>query len=171
MITSIILYYIYKNRTKGSPRATQVLTRVARITFESQLPPTVAACALSLTYLANENSFLVVPILVVKLKSYGISFLHTLNSREAWKQPEPITANQTCKLNTQPTQWATGTVSSSGPPTGPIQQDFTVEISVVSVVTEEDDDVNSSEAAGREKKSDKPRPGSALKIVGCSCCP
>ncbi|KAG8743329.1 hypothetical protein FRC10_012208 [Ceratobasidium sp. 414] len=140
IITSIILYYIYKNRKKGSLQTTQILGRVARITFESQLPPTIAACTLSLIYLVNRDGFLIVPILVVKLKSYGISFLHTLNSREAWKQPEPVIANQTCKLDTQ---WATNATFSNAPSPDPYTpQEFAVQVSVVRVVTEEGDDLD-----------------------------
>ncbi|KAG8700217.1 hypothetical protein FRC08_004835, partial [Ceratobasidium sp. 394] len=167
IITSIILYYVYKNRKQGSAQTTQVLDRIARVTFESQLPPTIAACVLSITYLANENSFLVVPILVVKLKSYGISFLHTLNSsREAWKQPEYVTTNQTCKqFDTRPTQWATNTSSGNAPTTDPFaQQEFAVQVSVVRVVTEEGDDLD---VVTGEKK-----PGHGLsRRIGCSCCP
>ncbi|KAG8717382.1 hypothetical protein FRC08_007579 [Ceratobasidium sp. 394] len=164
IITSIILYYIYKNRKYGSAQTTQVLGRIARVTFESQLPPTIATCVLSITYLANKNSFLVVPILVIKLKLYGISFLHTLNSREAWKQPESATTNQTCKFDTRPTQWVTNTTRSNGPTTDTFtQQEFAVQVSVVRVVTEEGDDLD---VVADEK------PGSGLsRRIECSCCP
>ncbi|KAG8679055.1 hypothetical protein FRC08_017257, partial [Ceratobasidium sp. 394] len=53
IITSIILYHIYKNRKHESAEATQVLDRIARVTFESQLPSTIAACILSVSYLAD----------------------------------------------------------------------------------------------------------------------
>jgi hypothetical protein len=35
----------------------QVFARFARVTFDSQLPPTIAAAALPLTYLANVRQF------------------------------------------------------------------------------------------------------------------
>ncbi|KAG8715324.1 hypothetical protein FRC08_010713 [Ceratobasidium sp. 394] len=161
IITSIILCYLYKNRKRGSSQTTQVLDRIARVTFESQLPPTIAACILAITYLTNGNSFLIMPILVVKLKSYGISFLHTLNSREAWKQPEYVTTNQTGKFDTQPTQWATNTTPSNTPTTdASTPQEFAVQVSVVRAVTEEGDD---SDVVTGEK------PGLSRRIgyIGC----
>ncbi|KAG9077953.1 hypothetical protein FS749_010123, partial [Ceratobasidium sp. UAMH 11750] len=160
----IILCYIYKNRRRGSAQTTQVLDRIARVTFESQLPPTIAACILSITYLTNDNSFLIMPILVVKLKSYGISFLHTLNSRQGWKQPESATTNQTGKFDTQLTQWATNTTPGNTPTTDPsTPQEFAVQVPVVRAVTEEGDD---SDVVAGEK------PGSGLsRRIGYIGCP
>lgn len=138
MITSIILYYIFSNRKQGSRQTTRILTRIARITFESQLPPTVSIITLLFVYIfTQEKRFFFVPILVVKLKSYGISFLHTLNSRDGLKKPS-LATTLSYKADTTPTVWATGTRAVHIPSGSFTARDAEVSISVVSVVTSEE---------------------------------
>ncbi|CAE6448511.1 unnamed protein product [Rhizoctonia solani] len=79
-ITGIILFFLLSNRSGCSSRLARVIDGAIRITFESQLPPTISAITVSLVYLFNEDGFIYIPILVIKLKLYAISFLHTLNS-------------------------------------------------------------------------------------------
>ncbi|KAB5595879.1 putative effector protein [Ceratobasidium theobromae] len=137
LITGIILFFLLSNRNACSKRAAHVIDKVVRLTFESQLPPTVAAIVLSLTYLANEKSFIIVPILVIKLKSYGISFLHTLNSRQEWNGPEPGPRTASCieKADTCPTVWNRGTRATQILPVSFPTQGTEVSASVVSFVT------------------------------------
>ncbi|KAH7337006.1 hypothetical protein B0J17DRAFT_450759 [Rhizoctonia solani] len=99
-ITGIILYFLLSNRSDYSSRINRVIDRTIRITFESQLPPTLSAITVSLVYLFNEDGFIYIPILVIKLKLYAISFLHTLNSRPdrssrtlEMTQPRKVRAN------------------------------------------------------------------------------
>ncbi|CAE7115591.1 unnamed protein product [Rhizoctonia solani] len=80
-ITGIIIFFLLSNRSSCSSRLTRIIDRTIRMTFESQLPPTVSAITVSLVYLFNEDGFIYIPILVIKLKLYAICFLHTLNSR------------------------------------------------------------------------------------------
>ncbi|KAJ1307985.1 hypothetical protein OPQ81_002059 [Rhizoctonia solani] len=108
-ITGIILFFLLSNRSGCTSRLTRVIDRTIRITFESQLPPTVSAITVSLVYLFNEDGFIYIPILVIKLKLYAISFLHTLNSRprrlkDTFEMAPPRTTQDTC-----PTVWNTGT--------------------------------------------------------------
>lgn len=137
MITSIILYYIFSNRNKGSRGTSRVLVRIARITFESQLLPTVSIITLLFVYIFTQNRFFFVPILVVKLKSYGISFLHTLNSRDSLKRSNAPTT-LSCKVDTTPTVWATGTRPVHVPAGSFTDREAEVAISIVSVVTSEE---------------------------------
>ncbi|KAG8714268.1 hypothetical protein FRC11_009087 [Ceratobasidium sp. 423] len=51
IITSIILYYLITSRkTTGQKATDDVITRLARVTFESQLPPTLIAIGLAIEY-------------------------------------------------------------------------------------------------------------------------
>ncbi|CAE6406309.1 unnamed protein product [Rhizoctonia solani] len=52
-ITGIILFFLLSNRSGCSSRLTRVIDRTIRITFESQLPPTLSAIMVSLVYLFN----------------------------------------------------------------------------------------------------------------------
>jgi len=137
MITSIILYYIFSNRNKGSRSTSRVLGRVARVTFESQLPPTISIITLYFIYVFTQDRFFFVPILVVKLKSYGISFLHTLNSRDSLKKSGAVTT-LSAKMDTTPTTWATGTRPIHVPSGSFAGREAEVAISIVSVVTSEE---------------------------------
>ncbi|QRV92526.1 hypothetical protein RhiJN_20544 [Ceratobasidium sp. AG-Ba] len=67
-------------------RKERFLSKLALITFESQLPPTLVAVALLAIYTANYNSFIVVPFIWVRPKLYGISLLYTLNRKESMGQ-------------------------------------------------------------------------------------
>ncbi|QRW20178.1 transmembrane protein [Rhizoctonia solani] len=51
IITGIILFYLITSRKTTSQKATDdVITRLARVTFESQLPPTLIAVGLAIEY-------------------------------------------------------------------------------------------------------------------------
>ncbi|KAF8755064.1 hypothetical protein RHS01_05688 [Rhizoctonia solani] len=81
IITGIILFYLITSRKTTSQKATDdVITRLARVTFESQLPPTLIAVGLAIEYTIQYSSFIAIPFLCVQAKFYGISLLHTLNS-------------------------------------------------------------------------------------------
>ncbi|KAF8685453.1 hypothetical protein RHS04_00682 [Rhizoctonia solani] len=54
-----------------------------KITFESQLPPTLVAVALFCVYTTKNDSFFNIPLILMQCKIYGISLLHTLNVRES----------------------------------------------------------------------------------------
>ncbi|KAG9078126.1 hypothetical protein FS749_009917 [Ceratobasidium sp. UAMH 11750] len=83
LITSIIMRYLLTGKT-GQP-TDHVLSRLVRVTFESQLPPTLIAIGLAIEYTIQYSSFIAIPFICVQAKFYGISLLHTLNSREALK--------------------------------------------------------------------------------------
>ncbi|CAE7115571.1 unnamed protein product [Rhizoctonia solani] len=86
IITSIIMFYLFTSRkTTGQKATDDVLTRLSRVTFESQLPPTLIAIGLAIEYTIQYSSFIAVPFLCVQAKFYGISLMHTLNSREVLK--------------------------------------------------------------------------------------
>ncbi|CUA68789.1 hypothetical protein RSOLAG22IIIB_03652 [Rhizoctonia solani] len=86
IITSIIMFYLVTSRkTTGQKATDDVITRLARVTFESQLPPTLIAIGLAIEYTIQYSSFIAVPFLCVQAKFYGISLMHTLNSREVLK--------------------------------------------------------------------------------------
>ncbi|KAF8685457.1 hypothetical protein RHS04_00688 [Rhizoctonia solani] len=81
IITGIILFYLITSRkTTGQKATDDVITRLARVTFESQLPPTLIAVGLAIEYTIQYSSFIAIPFLCVQAKFYGISLLHTLNS-------------------------------------------------------------------------------------------
>ncbi|KAG9089244.1 hypothetical protein FRC06_001660 [Ceratobasidium sp. 370] len=79
-----VMRYLLGGKT-GQPSTDHALTRLARITFESQLPPTLIAIGLAVEYTIQYSSFIAIPFICVQAKFYGISLLHTLNSREALK--------------------------------------------------------------------------------------
>ncbi|CAE6464283.1 unnamed protein product [Rhizoctonia solani] len=136
-ITGIILYFLLSNRSGCTSRITRVIDRTIRITFESQLPPTISAITVSLVYLFNEDGFIYIPILVIKLKLYAISFLHTLNSRP---QRSRSTFEMTCPKRVQdshPTTWNTEPGMYTSPSTPFSSQQAEVCVSVVSFVTSE----------------------------------
>ncbi|KAG8708292.1 hypothetical protein FRC08_018972 [Ceratobasidium sp. 394] len=87
-ITVIILYFLFKNRT-GWQATDHILSRLTRITFESQLPPTLIAIGLATEYTIKYDSFVAIPFICVQAKFYGISLLHTLNARVNVKQNNP----------------------------------------------------------------------------------
>ncbi|KAG8741026.1 hypothetical protein FRC10_003449 [Ceratobasidium sp. 414] len=87
-ITVIILYFLFKNRT-GWQATDHILARLTRITFESQLPPTLIAIGLATEYTIKYDSFVAIPFICVQAKFYGISLLHTLNGRMNLKQNNP----------------------------------------------------------------------------------
>ncbi|CUA67875.1 hypothetical protein RSOLAG22IIIB_07568 [Rhizoctonia solani] len=84
-ITVIILFFIVKNRT-GWSGTNNILSRLARMTFESQLPPTLIAIGLAIEYTIKYDSFVAIPFICVQAKFYGISLVHTLNCRVTLKQ-------------------------------------------------------------------------------------
>lgn len=86
LITAIIMHYLLTNRTRGQRDTGDVVGRLARVTFESQLPPTLIAIGLAIEYSIQYSSFIAIPFICVQAKFYGISLMHTLNSREALKQ-------------------------------------------------------------------------------------
>ncbi|KAH7336987.1 hypothetical protein B0J17DRAFT_450048 [Rhizoctonia solani] len=77
-ITAIILHYLTRNHT-GIQNTDHMLARLARVTFSSQLPPTLIAIALAIEYSIKYDSFIAIPFICVQGKVYGISLLHTLN--------------------------------------------------------------------------------------------
>ncbi|CCO37306.1 hypothetical protein BN14_11461 [Rhizoctonia solani AG-1 IB] len=79
-ITVIILYFIIKSRT-GWSGTDNILSNLARMTFESQLPPTLIAIGLAVEYTIKYDSFVAIPFICVQAKFYGISLVHTLNGR------------------------------------------------------------------------------------------
>ncbi|KEP54284.1 putative transmembrane protein [Rhizoctonia solani 123E] len=86
IITCVILFYLFTSRkTTGQKATDDVITRLARVTFESQLPPTLIAIGLATEYTIQYSSFIAIPFLCVQAKFYGISLMHTLNSREVLK--------------------------------------------------------------------------------------
>ncbi|CEL62590.1 hypothetical protein RSOLAG1IB_04946 [Rhizoctonia solani AG-1 IB] len=106
-ITGIILYYLMHNHT-GVQSTDHMLARLARVTFSSQLPPTLIAIALAIEYTIKYDSFIAIPFICVQGKVYGISLLHTLNIRETWRRPTSTNANTTdieFQRPSQPTVW------------------------------------------------------------------
>ncbi|KAG8683845.1 hypothetical protein FRC11_012999 [Ceratobasidium sp. 423] len=87
-ITVIILYFIVANRT-GWSGTDNILTKLARMTFESQLPPTLIAIGLATEYTIKYDSFVAIPFICVQAKFYGISLVHTLNGRVNLKRGNP----------------------------------------------------------------------------------
>ncbi|CAE6458450.1 unnamed protein product [Rhizoctonia solani] len=79
-ITVIILYFIFQSRT-GWSGTDSILSNLARMTFESQLPPTLIAIGLAIEYTIKYDSFVAIPFICVQAKFYGISLVHTLNGR------------------------------------------------------------------------------------------
>ncbi|KAB5595885.1 hypothetical protein CTheo_649 [Ceratobasidium theobromae] len=102
-ITMIILRYLTSNRT-GIQNTDNMLTRLARITFSSQLPPTLIAIALAIEFTIKYDSFIAIPFICVQGKVYGISLLHTLNIRETWRRPN-TTSDIEFQQPSQPTVW------------------------------------------------------------------
>ncbi|CAE6458475.1 unnamed protein product [Rhizoctonia solani] len=106
-ITAIILHYLTHNHT-GIQSTDHMLARLVRITFSSQLPPTLIAIALAIEYSIKYDSFIAIPFICVQGKVYGISLLHTLNVRETWRQPNPTNTKATdieFQRTSQPTVW------------------------------------------------------------------
>ncbi|KAG8691227.1 hypothetical protein FRC11_005725, partial [Ceratobasidium sp. 423] len=108
-ITAIILHYLTHNNT-GIRTTDHMLARLARVTFSSQLPPTLIAIALAIEYTIKYDSFIAIPFICVQGKVYGISLLHTLNVRETWRRPNPTNANTTDIEFQRPTQASQPTV-------------------------------------------------------------
>ncbi|KAF8592906.1 hypothetical protein BDV93DRAFT_335138, partial [Ceratobasidium sp. AG-I] len=90
-ITVIILYFLIKRRT-GWQNTNDLLSRLVRITFESQLPPTLIAIGLATEYSIKYDSFVAIPFICVQAKFYGISLLHTLNARINLRRENPTSA-------------------------------------------------------------------------------
>ncbi|KAJ1303323.1 hypothetical protein OPQ81_011519 [Rhizoctonia solani] len=106
-ITVIILHYLTHNYT-GIRTTDHMLARLARVTFSSQLPPTLIAIALAIEFSIKYDSFIAIPFICVQGKVYGISLLYTLNVRESWRRPNPTNANTTdieFQRPSQPTIW------------------------------------------------------------------
>lgn len=107
-ITAIILQYLTFNRT-GNQSTNNMMARLARITFSSQLPPTLIAIALAIEYTIKYDSFIAIPFICVQGKVYGISLMHTLNVRETWRRPNPTCADtadiEFQQPSSQPTVW------------------------------------------------------------------
>ncbi|QRV92532.1 transmembrane protein [Ceratobasidium sp. AG-Ba] len=91
LITSAILQYLLRGRT-GQPTTDSTMSRLVRVTFESQLPPTLIAIGLAVEYTIKYDSFIAIPFICVQAKFYGISLLHTLNSRETLKSVNGTTS-------------------------------------------------------------------------------
>ncbi|KAG9083063.1 hypothetical protein FRC06_004709 [Ceratobasidium sp. 370] len=91
IITVIILCYLWSNRN-GIQSTDDLLGRLFRMTFSSQLPPTLIAIALAIEYSIKYDSFIAIPFICVQGKVYGISLLHTLNVRETWRRPSTTNA-------------------------------------------------------------------------------
>ncbi|KAG8716555.1 hypothetical protein FRC08_009283 [Ceratobasidium sp. 394] len=89
IITTIIIWYLLTWRTTN-PRINGLLKKLIRVTFESQLPPTLVAIGLFIAYTIKQDSFVLVPLIWVHPKSYAISLLHTLNMRSAMTQPTVV---------------------------------------------------------------------------------
>ncbi|CAE6391144.1 unnamed protein product [Rhizoctonia solani] len=87
LITGIILQYLMRKRTVNK-RTNHLMSRLAKVTFESQLPPTLVAVALFCVYTAKNDSFFNVPLILMQFKIYGISLLHTLNVRESLNESD-----------------------------------------------------------------------------------
>ncbi|CUA68779.1 hypothetical protein RSOLAG22IIIB_03639 [Rhizoctonia solani] len=106
-ITAIILRYLTCNHM-GIQTTDHMLTRLARVTFSSQLPPTLIAIALAIEFSIKYDSFIAIPFICVQGKVYGISLLHTLNVRESWRRPDHTNINATdseLQQPSQPTVW------------------------------------------------------------------
>ncbi|KAG8711400.1 hypothetical protein FRC08_015934 [Ceratobasidium sp. 394] len=116
IITVIILYYLWSNRIGSSRHTDDLLGRLFRVTFSSQLPPTLIAIALAIEYSIKYDSFIAIPFICVQGKVYGISLLHTLNIRETWRRPN-ITSAETEDIEfqkpSQPTMWRANDVTDS----------------------------------------------------------
>ncbi|CAE6429614.1 unnamed protein product [Rhizoctonia solani] len=82
IITGIILQYLMRKRTINK-HTNHLMSQLTRVTFESQLPPTLIAIALFCVFTAKNDSFISVPLIMMQCKLYGISLLHTLNVRES----------------------------------------------------------------------------------------
>ncbi|EUC63407.1 transmembrane protein, putative [Rhizoctonia solani AG-3 Rhs1AP] len=86
LITGIILQYLMRKRTINK-HTNHLMSQLTKVTFESQLPPTLLAVALFCVFTAKNDSFINVPLIIMQCKLYGISLLHTLNVRELLTQP------------------------------------------------------------------------------------
>ncbi|KAG8711399.1 hypothetical protein FRC08_015933 [Ceratobasidium sp. 394] len=84
-ITTTILWYILSWRGVNQ-RTNHLLKKIARVTFESQLPPTLVAIAILAIYTVQPASFILTPLIWLQPKVYGISILHTLNMRPEMAQ-------------------------------------------------------------------------------------
>jgi len=93
MITGIIIVCLLRNKT-GSRETDALIGRLWRMTFESQLPPTLIAIGLAVSYSINNSSVVSVPFICVQAKFYGISLLHTLNARETLKAGGAMTTEE-----------------------------------------------------------------------------
>ncbi|KDN45360.1 hypothetical protein RSAG8_04947, partial [Rhizoctonia solani AG-8 WAC10335] len=82
LITGIILQYLMRKRTINK-HTNHLMSRLTKVTFESQLPPTLVAIGLFCIFTAKNDSFVSVPLIMMQCKLYGISLLHTLNVRES----------------------------------------------------------------------------------------
>ncbi|KAG8682937.1 hypothetical protein FRC08_014638 [Ceratobasidium sp. 394] len=106
LITTTILWHLLHWR--GGSRHTQdLLKKLARITFESQLPPALITIALLATYSPAQNNPATVPLLWVQPKLYVISLLHTLNMRQELAARE-VVVETACTGFGHTTQWAVG---------------------------------------------------------------
>ncbi|CUA68778.1 hypothetical protein RSOLAG22IIIB_03638 [Rhizoctonia solani] len=86
LITGITLQYLMRKRTINK-HTNHLMSQLAKVTFESQLPPTLIAIALFCVFTAKNDSFVNVPLIMMQCKLYGISLLHTLNIRESLTGP------------------------------------------------------------------------------------
>ncbi|KAG9127625.1 hypothetical protein FRC07_011508 [Ceratobasidium sp. 392] len=93
IITSIILFFLWSNRGGNIRSTDDLLTRLFRVTFASQLPPTLLAIATTIVYSIKNDSPNAIPFVCIQGKVYGISLLHTLNMRETWRRPDVIQAD------------------------------------------------------------------------------
>ncbi|KAG9088762.1 hypothetical protein FRC06_001858 [Ceratobasidium sp. 370] len=89
VVTTTILWRLQSWR--GATRRTNhLLKKLMQITFESQLPPTLIAIAILAIYTIRYDSFVMVPLIWLQPKMYGISLLHTLNIRPTIAQPTVV---------------------------------------------------------------------------------
>ncbi|QRW23022.1 hypothetical protein RhiXN_08058 [Rhizoctonia solani] len=80
-ITVIILYFITRSRT-GWSGTDNILSKLTRMTFESQLPPTLIAIGLAVEYTIKYDSFVAIPFICVQAKFYAISLNPRLNHND-----------------------------------------------------------------------------------------
>ncbi|KAH8087440.1 hypothetical protein HD553DRAFT_334473 [Filobasidium floriforme] len=80
LITLTIMSVLIRRRT-GWKTTDRLITRLLKLTFESQLPPTVIAISTACQYatLVNTAPYISIPLLQSKI--YAFALFHTLNSR------------------------------------------------------------------------------------------
>ncbi|KIR72205.1 hypothetical protein I310_04259 [Cryptococcus deuterogattii CA1014] len=84
IITSLILHGLLRSKT-GWANTDKAVVRLIRITFESQIPPTILAITFMIEFVQTPASLLGSTLQGIQSKLYTVGLMYSLNSRVSFK--------------------------------------------------------------------------------------